>query len=601
MKWAAAYDQFKRVVDAGLNDVVIAVRDREMMPSPEPATKKRKLSVESVSSDGFDVAGTSGEVGETRIVGSNRKPKLTVDAGPVDGNEKLQLLLAKSKFFKKKYEELKKIVGDRYVTQINWEADAFDWWKDPKKWPLVRPYQVGGTKGKMLPRPVDPDGVAEFLWSTSVATAVVTDWKYNNQLKGRLEDEAKKNPALKDDKTDLVNMGVSFRGEVTSDRALWSHGRHFHFLRIDETKFTKTKAYSQSCNPKRIKRKTRCLTVDGLFLYLLYMVDDRSHVYMGATGKPLWSWIGEMMKNGRGILRGLNLKIEVADIDEMLVIDDESDEDETSGLDFESVGAVTFAEADTQPAPFDLGEYNCESSGTSRNIEILFDAGASDKQRNGYRRNEAQALWLAHENVFSQKDLLCNPATRILSSVHDVTRARLLVLARMRAMDWGVAKRVKMFYDKLEEEEKCQGKAMFEKLEQDWRNLVVAIALRIGGKCEKKAMAVFASGPSNVGKSYVMKGLNWLRPFCPSLTMDENYRFCQLQEFNYYAMLDDAQCVFVNQKDAAFLIQVLGGQECEVHGKYVKHTPAFVTPIIVLNNSSGFTCMGCMNAGVCFI
>lgn len=109
-------------------------------------------------------------------------------------------------------------------------------------------------------------------------------------------------------------------------------------------------------------------------------------------------------------------------------------------------------------------------------------------------------------------------------------------------------------------------------------------------------MCIYITGPSDVGKSYVIQGLSYLKPMAPSLTNEDNFRFSELQRYNHFAIQDDGQVEFTNQKDSGYIIQVLGGQQVQVNAKYQLPSPAYITPIIVLSNMYKFVFKGFMSA-----
>lgn len=127
--------------------------------------------------------------------------------------------------------------------------------------------------------------------------------------------------------------------------------------------------------------------------------------------------------------------------------------------------------------------------------------------------------------------------------------------------------------------------------------IMLSIAMKImhfkssDGRCN----FIRISGTSNIGKTwFVMKGLNWLNPHHPSLTVNKNtaFEYKELCMPAFFACMDDFNTEFFKTEDVEIFKKVIGGQSISVQEKGVPSTPSLPMPILILSNFGGYRMHG---------
>ena len=508
------------------------------------------------------------------------------------GDDVLERILSKRPEWRALFDEFSKKYGRDLIRVIILNCEGFDWWKKPEQG-IIRPYAMGERYMSVVERELE---IKKQFYAKRVLQGPVADWKYVNDTMQRVTDAGTKNKKYKAHVKDYKSFPKLFQ-IAENDRATWQHGKHYHHISIGQN-ITGTGAYKATTNMQVVGRKTFSLETKKAFVYLMYMVMEDEHCWMGATGNVFQSIIDRMYQL-RTQIQSLNVRIGRGDwepsIDEF---DIPADEEE---LRFE-LGEEEMA-VKTELPDVNFDKYGCESKPEHLEpVERLFNSFQTDRNKATYRKRDNLARALYERDVYCDKDLLDDDILRPMYTASNFTRVNAFTLARNIARRKGLNETIRRHYQNLSENEKKRGWELFSKNDEVWQTIVQAVAIRVVGTREggdgivaNKAMAVFISGRSNVGKSHIIRALAWLKPATFAVTTeDNNFKFNQLEQFNFFGVMDDIRTMFVNAKDATEMIQILGGQPKEVHAKYQPHTMTYVTPFIIMSNQPGFQTMGYM-------
>ena len=460
----------------------------------------------------------------------------------------------------------------------------------------------------MLERATDPT-CKDYFWHPDVVKGPIDKLSYNGAIYNRISDLAGKpnaNQKWKEYKAELRKASNLL--QIDGQKMIWAHDKHIHMVLFTDGDLYQTNRYKNTCKLNHVVRKTSC--VEDIFPYILYMVGDKSHCFMGADNIPMLNSLIKLYKmpglTKESCLEPKEVEAEVytlnmddgqlpgcsfndGETDAIAQIGMIDDEPEVRGT---VAGVVGSAMTDF---PDFTGNEDTELLSHASNI---MQSSLSDRCKHAYKSQEKLAKVCYLYDAYSGHELLkrnsvdCN----ILLRMNNNYKEQVFTYARQLAMVRGVTQVNEKHFDRLNSEEIQEALMYFENQSQEWQKLIIAVAVKLTKKCAKKTQCIYVYGTQDVGKSFLFQGLLYLKPNAPSLTIDSDFRFQELSMFNLYAIYDDSSTMFVNHERASQCIQIMGGQNIYVSAKYQPHTEAYTTPIFVLSNMYNFSCKGYLSA-----
>ena len=215
----------------------------------------------------------------------------------IELEEEYQTVFEKFPQLKDMKRRFEAIVKNRSARTVEIDLKKMPQITDIEKACPIRPYypkklQNGKLMDQMVER-MDPTRWTK-VWSEHCISRTMSDWKFNRKFVDKMAKIAKDN-----DSKPLKDMASEFRSslkllQTDNMRITIRDDKHYHQLVFTDEPFTDTKEYRDTCGMAYIIRKT--FTSKEPFIYLLYMLVGKGHVYMGTTNGLMRELINDIMQ-----------------------------------------------------------------------------------------------------------------------------------------------------------------------------------------------------------------------------------------------------------------------------------------------------------------